>query len=70
MRSNSVRSKSITSTLLAALLGVKFKQEADGAFAHSNLLTILNPEGEIVHQRTGLQGGLDEATAALATSAK
>ena len=53
---------------LAALLGVKFKQEADGAFAHSNLVTILNREGEIVHQRTGLQGGLDEATAALAAA--
>jgi len=51
---------------LAALLGVKFKQEADGAFSHSNLVTILNREGEIVHQRVGLKGGLDEAAAALA----
>ena len=50
---------------LAALLGVKFKQEADGAFSHSNLVTILNREGEIVHQRMGLNGGLDEAAAAL-----
>ena len=51
---------------LAALLGVKYKQEADGAFSHSNILTILNGQGEIVHQRTGLKGGLDEAAAALA----
>lgn len=50
---------------LAALLGVKYKQEADGQFAHSNLITVLNPEGEIVHQRAGLQGGLIEAAAAL-----
>ncbi len=50
---------------LAALVGVKYKQEADGSFAHSNLFTILNREGEIVHQRTGLQGGLDPAVAAL-----
>lgn len=50
---------------LAALLGVKYKQEADGSFAHSNLFTVLNREGEIVHQRTGLQGGLDQALAAL-----
>lgn len=50
---------------LAALLGVKYKQEADGSFAHSNIFTILNREGEIVHQRTGLQGGLDEALSAL-----
>lgn len=49
---------------LAALLGVKFKREADGQFAHSNLITILSPEGEIVHQRAGLSGGLDEAAAA------
>lgn len=52
---------------LAALLGVKYKQEADGSFAHSNLFTILNREGEIVHQRTGLSGGLDAAVAALET---
>ena len=50
---------------LAALLGVKFKQEADGAFSHSNIVTILNREGEIAHQRLGLKGGLDEAAAAL-----
>jgi protein SCO1/2 len=55
---------------LAALLGVKYKQEADGSFSHSNLVTILNREGEIVHQRTGLQGGLDEAAAALTTVAQ
>jgi protein SCO1 len=50
---------------LAALLGVKYKQEADGAFSHSNLVTVLNREGEIVHQRIGLKGGLDEAAAAI-----
>lgn len=50
---------------LAALLGVKYKQEADGSFAHSNVFTILNREGEIVHQRTGLSGGLDAALTAL-----
>lgn len=55
---------------LAALLGVKFKQEADGAFSHSNLFTVLNREGEIVHQRLGLKGGLDEAAAALARTTK
>ena len=53
---------------LAALLGVKFKQEADGAFSHSNIVTILNRAGEVVHQRQGLKGGLDEAATALAAS--
>ncbi|MBA3850575.1 MAG: SCO family protein [Opitutus sp.] len=50
---------------LAALLGVKYKQETDGQFAHSNLITMLDAEGEIVHQRAGLQGGLVEAAAAI-----
>lgn len=50
---------------LAALLGVKYKQEAGGMFSHSNLVTILNAEGEIVHQRSGLRGGLDEAARAV-----
>jgi protein SCO1/2 len=39
---------------LAALLGVKYKEQADGQFAHSNLITVLNSEGEIVHQLAGL----------------
>lgn len=50
---------------LAALTGVKYKQEADGMFSHSNVITLLNREGEIVHQRQGLKGGIDEAVAAL-----
>ena len=53
---------------LAALLGVKFKREADGNFAHSNLITILSKDGEIAHQRVGLGGGIDEAAAALASA--
>jgi protein SCO1/2 len=53
---------------LAALLGVKYQQEADGMFSHSNLITILNPQGEIVHQRVGLKGGHAEAAAALAAT--
>jgi protein SCO1/2 len=55
---------------LAALLGVKYKQETDGMFSHSNVLTVLNPQGEIVHQRTGLKGGLEDAAAALVAAAK
>lgn len=51
---------------LAALLGVKYRQETDGQFAHSNLITVLNAAGEVVHRRTGLRGGLEEAAAALA----
>jgi protein SCO1/2 len=39
---------------LAALLGVKYKEEANGQFAHSNVITVLNGAGEIVHQLVGL----------------
>jgi protein SCO1/2 len=39
---------------LAALLGVRYKPEGDGQFAHTNLITLLNAEGEILHQQNGL----------------
>jgi protein SCO1/2 len=55
---------------LAMLLGVKFKRDARGQFAHSNLFTILNPAGEIVHRHLGLNGDISEAARALAVVAK
>jgi len=45
---------------LAALLGVKYKEEATGQFAHSNLITVLNSEGEIVQQVIGLGQNTNE----------
>lgn len=54
---------------LAALLGVKYKPETGGGFSHSNLITLLNREGEVSYQRTGLKGGLDETAAALVVAA-
>jgi protein SCO1 len=39
---------------LAALLAVKFKEDAHGQFAHSNIITLVNAEGEIVKQQIGL----------------
>lgn len=45
---------------LAALLGVKFKKDARGQFAHSNILTVLNPGGEVVHQQIGLNQPPDQ----------
>ena len=50
---------------LAMLLGVKYKQDARGQFSHSNLITILNPEGEIAYQRSGLQGDVTAAAKAV-----
>jgi protein SCO1/2 len=51
---------------LAMLLGVKYKQDARGQFAHSNLLTVLNADGEIVHQLAGLNGDVSETARVLA----
>jgi protein SCO1/2 len=50
---------------LAMLLGVKYRQEPSGDISHSNLITVLNPAGEVAHQRTGLQGGLPGVSEAL-----
>ena len=55
---------------LAMLLGVKFKQDARGQFSHSNLFTILNADGEIVHQHAGLKGEISAAVKVLALAAK
>ena len=40
---------------LAALLGVNYTEDARGQFAHTNLITVLNAEGEIAFQHTGLR---------------
>ncbi len=45
---------------LAALLGIKYKEDARGQFAHSNVITILNSQGEIVQQRIGLNQEIHE----------
>jgi protein SCO1 len=60
-----LRGQSADTQTLAMLLGVQFRREANGQFGHSNVITILNPDGEIVHQRTGLRGGLEGAAEAI-----
>ena len=45
---------------LAALLGVIYRQDAKGDFAHSNVITVLNAEGEIVFQQSGVNVPPDE----------
>lgn len=44
---------------LAALLGVQYRKISDKDYAHSNLITVLNAKGEIVHRQEGL--GVDPA---------
>jgi protein SCO1/2 len=39
---------------LGALLGINYKKDLRGQFAHSNVITVLNPGGEIVRQIVGL----------------
>lgn len=39
---------------IAALLGIKFKKDARGDFAHSNVISLLDQNGEIVLQQIGL----------------
>ena len=54
---------------LAALLGVKFKREASGQFAHSNLITVLNSQGEVLHQIAGLNQDIHEAMKRIVSTA-
>ena len=55
---------------LAMVLGVKFAKDSRGQFAHSNLITVLNPEGEIAFQRAGLTGDISAAIKALTVAAQ
>ncbi len=52
---------------LAALLGVIYKKDASGDFTHSNIITVLNAEGEIVFQQPGLNLPTDEIISKLKT---
>jgi protein SCO1/2 len=40
---------------LAAVLGVRYRKDADGEFAHSNLVSLLDAEGVIKFQQGGVQ---------------
>lgn len=52
---NLLRGESDDVLELTALLGVKFKKDVRGQFAHSNVITVLNAGGEIVKQINGLK---------------
>ena len=47
--------------MLAALLGIRYRKQSDGQFAHTSLITLLDHEGEIAHQQQGLGTGNDLA---------
>jgi protein SCO1/2 len=50
---------------LAALLGFRYRQEKDGGFAHSNMLSVLDREGRLAYRSVGLDRDVDEAVGAV-----
>ena len=50
---------------LAALLGIKFKKDARGDFAHSNVISLLDSNGEILLQQIGLNRDPQSISSAL-----
>ncbi|MBX0332117.1 SCO family protein [Pontibacter sp. HSC-14F20] len=50
---------------LAALLNMKYKVELDGEISHSNIISVLNVNGEIIHQAEGLGVEPDETVNAI-----
>lgn len=39
---------------LAVVLGIQYRKTSDKDFAHSNIITVLNKDGEIIHRQKGL----------------
>ncbi len=54
---------------LAALLGVNYAEDSRGQFAHTNVITLLNADGEIAFQHAGLKQDPALLVAAIAKSA-
>ena len=53
---------------LAALLGVRYRPDEDGAIAHSNVVTVLDADGVVVARQAGLGADPAPAVAALRTA--
>jgi protein SCO1/2 len=50
---------------IAAALGVRYKKDSNGNFAHSNIITTLDTEGRIAHQLLGLGAESSSSVAAI-----
>lgn len=50
---------------LAVLLGVQYRQTAPGEWVHSNLITVLDRDGEVIHRQLGLGTDPSETLAAI-----
>lgn len=55
---------------VAAVLGVNYKQNPDGGFAHSNLITLLDRKGVICHRLKGLGAEPDPLITAIREQAR
>ncbi len=55
---------------LSAALSVRYKRAGSGDIAHSNLLTLLDLGGSVIHQLEGLDSGVDPLVAALRAKLK
>lgn len=54
---------------LSVLLGVKYRATGDGEFAHSNVITVLDPSGKPVHRIEGLNSPVEPAIEAIRRAA-
>lgn len=45
---------------LAALFGFKYKKEENGDYSHSNMIIVLDQNGEIAHMHTGLDNDITD----------
>jgi len=55
---------------LAMLLGITYKRDQSGGFIHSNVITVLNKAGEIVHRYEGLQQDMTSTLEAIRWAAQ
>lgn len=55
---------------LAMLLGVRYRDNGDGTFDHSNLVTVLDADGRAVHRIEGLMRPMDAAATAVTAAAR
>lgn len=54
---------------LAALLGVRYRDNGDGTFDHSNIITLLDARGRVVERSEGLVRPVDAMVAAIEENA-
>ena len=50
---------------LSVLLNVQFQKDAEGNFSHSNIISVLDKEGNLITQKEGLEANHENTIAAL-----